>query len=247
MKTGGIASKAMLALFGLASCNFDAAFKRYCENNPRCQADAGPTSDVGPDLGPDLDVGPDAAPDVAPDAVPGSEVNDVDSRPAISPPKTCASPNDCSGSNEVCNPISQVCVKTCNSPTDCPAWLGSCSGASGGPMRGQNVCSCTALSCNSYPGFVCDSDGSCKPICKIDQDCLGFPLPRACDPPTGLCKPIPQACSLSSDCPPMQPRCDPSSLLCAGCISSDDCAGRSDGGSLQCGPAGGCVGPPSGP
>jgi hypothetical protein len=42
MKTGGIPTKTMLALLGVASCNFDAAFKRYCDNNPRCQADAGP-------------------------------------------------------------------------------------------------------------------------------------------------------------------------------------------------------------
>jgi hypothetical protein len=238
MKTGGIASKAMLALFGLASCNFDAAFNRYCDHNPRCQADAGPVSDVGPDMGPD----------VGPDVGPSSEVNDVESWPIIFPPKTCASPNDCSGSNEVCHPLSQVCVKTCNGPTDCPAWLGNCSDTRGGPTRGPKVCSCTALSCSSYAsGFVCDSDGSsCKPACTTDQDCVGFPLPRTCDLPSGLCKVIPPPCSVSADCPPAQPRCDPTSLVCTACLSSSDCTGRTDG-FLQCGPAGSCVGPQSGP
>jgi len=245
MKTGRMATKAMLALLGLASCNFDAAFKRYCDNNPHCQADAGSASDVGPDIGPDagLEVGPDAGPD--------SAVNDAEFWPAIPSPKPCASSSDCSGPDEVCHPFSQVCVRTCNSLADCQPWpwLGSCSDPrGGGPSRGQKICSCTALSCNSYAsGFVCDSDGSCKPICKSDQDCLGFPLPRACDLPTGLCKLIPQPCSVSTDCPPMQPRCDPTSLVCTGCVSSADCAGRPDGVSLQCGPTGGCVGPQSGP
>ena len=236
MKTGRIATRAMLALFGLASCNFDAAFKRYCENNPRCQADAAPTLEVGLDVG--LDVGLEAGQ--------GSEVNDAESRPAIPPPKSCASPNDCSNADEFCHPQSQVCLRTCNGPSDCPTWLGSCLDISGGPTRGKKVCSCTALSCNSYGRFVCDSDGQCKPICSIDQDCSGFLQSRTCDPSTGLCKVIPQTCSVSADCPLMQPRCDATSLVCSGCLSSADCAGRPDS-SLQCGPSGGCVGPQSGP
>jgi hypothetical protein len=244
MKTGGIATKAMFALFGLASCNFDAAFNRYCDNNPRCQSDAGPIADMGPD------VGQDVVPDFVPDVGPGSEVNDAASQPAISPPKTCASLTDCSASDEVCHPISQVCVKTCNGPTDCPAWLGSCSDIRGGPTtRGPKVCSCTFQSCNNYSSnFTCNpSGGLCERACGNDQDCLGALPPRTCDLPTGLCVPIAQTCSVSSDCPPMQPRCDPTSLVCTECVSSTDCAGRSDGGSLQCGPAGGCVGPQSGP
>lgn len=241
MSIRGIAQGSVLVLLGLASCNFDAAFKRYCDNNPRCQADAGFAPEVGLETG--LETGPEAGLEVAR----GSEVNDVEPPWSIPLPKACTVPNDCSGTNEICHPISQVCVKTCNVPTDCPAWLGSCSDSRGGPTRGPKVCSCTAASCNSYKGYVCDSDGSCKPICVSDQDCLGFPLQRTCDGTTGFCKPISQPCSVSADCPLMQPRCDPTSLVCSSCLSSADCAGRSDGGLGQCGSAGGCVGPQSGP
>jgi hypothetical protein len=83
--------------------------------------------------------------------------------------------------------------------------------------------------------FTCNpSGGLCERVCGNDQDCLGYQPPRTCDLPTGLCKPIPQTCSVSTDCPSMQPRCDPTSLVCTGCVSSADCAGRSDG-LLQCG------------
>lgn len=227
MKTSGMATKAMLALLGFASsCNFDSAFKRYCDNNPRCQADAGPTLEVGQ----------------------GSEVKDAELPPSIPSPKNCASPNDCSAPDEFCHPLSQVCMKTCNAPTDCPPWLGGCSDPRGGPLRGQKVCSCTAQSCNNFATlFTCNpSDGLCERICGTDQDCSGFQPARTCDQQRGWCLPIPQTCAGSADClSAAQPRCDFVSLLCAGCASSADCAGRPDGLS-QCTPAGNCVGPQPG-
>ena len=250
MKSSGIAT--MLSLFGLASCNFDAAFNRYCENNPRCQGDAGPKLETAPasDVAPMSDLRP--TPDVAPtlEVGQGSDVNDAESRPPIPQPMTCSPPNRCSSAGEFCHPISQICVKTCNGPADCPPWLVSCSDTLGGPPRGQKFCSCSATSCNSYaPGFVCDStDGLCKPICTTDQDCSGGPVPRACDQMSGVCVPTPQTCSSNIDCTSQAlPHCDPTTLLCTGCVTAADCAGRTDGGASQCGPGGYCVGPMPGP
>jgi len=249
MKSSGIAT--MLSLLGLASCNFDAAFKRYCENNPRCQGDAGPKLEAAPAS----DVAPASDPWPTPDAPPtlevgqGSEVNDADFRPPIPPPKNCSPPNVCSSTGEFCHPLSQICVKTCNFPSDCPRWLDSCSDSRGGPPRGQKFCACSATSCNGYSGFVCDPmDGLCKPICATDQDCSGGQVSRICDVPSGVCQTIPQTCSSNADCTsPAQPHCDPASLLCTRCVTSADCADRSDGGPLQCGPGGSCVGAMSGP
>ena len=252
MKIDGIAARVMLALFGLASCNFDAALKRYCDNNPNCHADAGPTLEVGFELGLEvepevgLEVGPEAGLEVGLEVGQGGEVSDAEFLSPIPPPKNCTSSNDCSSPDEFCSPLGQVCVKTCNGPADCPPWLGSCSDTRGGPTRGPKVCSCTFQSCNNYSNvFTCNpSAGLCERACGNDQDCSGFP-PRICDLPTGLCKAVPQTCSVSSDCPSEQPRCDATSLVCSGCLSSTDCTGRSDGFS-QCSQSGSCVGPPPG-
>jgi hypothetical protein len=248
MKSSKMAT--MLALFGLASCNFDDAFNRYCENNPRCHADAGPTSDAAPasDVAPTSDLR--STPDVAPtlEVGQGSEVNDAESRSTIPPPRNCSPPNGCSSTGEFCHPLSQICVKICNVSSDCPRWLDSCSDTRSGSPRGQKFCSCTATSCNSYIGFVCDStDGLCKPICNTDQDCSGGQVPRTCDQMSGVCVPIPLTCSSNTDCTSQQPHCDPATLLCTRCVSAADCAGRTDGGALQCGSGGTCVGPMPGP
>ena len=167
---------------------------------------------------------------------------------SIPPPKNCASPNDCSFSDEFCHPTNQVCMKTCNGASDCPPWLGNCSDNRGGSRSGPKVCSCTAQRCNDYAtNFTCNPiDGLCERICGSDQDCSGFQPPRFCDQQYGFCVPVPKSCSVSADCPPAQPRCDTVMLLCAGCFSSADCAGRPDGAS-QCSPSGGCIGPQSGP
>jgi hypothetical protein len=252
MKTGGTATKALLTLFGFATaCDFDGAFNRYCENNPHCQADAGPTLEVGAEVGLEVgaEVGLEVGAEVGAEVGQISEVNDAELKPLIPPPKNCTSPNDCSSPDEFCHPINHVCMKTCNSLTDCQPWpwLGSCSDTPGGPTHGPKVCSCTFQSCNNYSNLLtCNpSGGLCERVCGTDQDCSGFQPPRICDLPTGLCQPIPRTCSGNTDCPPAQPRCDPASSLCTRCVSPADCAGRPDG-SSQCSPAGICVGPQPG-
>ena len=222
MKTSATATSAILALFGFAaSCNFDAAFKRYCENNPQCGADAG----------------------IAVEAGKGGETGEV--APPIPPPKSCATNSDCPNPDESCNPYSHLCMKTCATSADCPPWLDTCLPIPS-PAPVQGVCACTAQSCNSYDTtFTCQLwDGLCEPMCTTPQDCSGFQPPRFCDLESGLCLIAPlKACTRNSDCVySVQPRCDPSTFWCTSCVSSSDCAGRPDN-LTQCDSAGTCVSP----
>ena len=246
MTMRGLTTRAFLAWLSVASCNFDAAFNRYCSGNSRCQADAGSAPEAGPETGPEA-ARPEAAPEAGPEAGPetgqGNDVGDADPWRPISFPKNCSASGGCSAPDEICNPREQVCMKTCNSQIDCPPWLDLCIDPRFSSMRGPKVCSCTASSCNKYAsGYTCNPlNGQCERICTTDQDCSSFQPARTCEQVSGLCQPIPQTCSSNSDCHlPDHPRCDPVALVCSGCLSASDCTGRSDGFS-QCSPSGGCV------
>jgi hypothetical protein len=262
-----------LAMLGLGgSCNFDSAFQRYCENNPRCLADAASGPAAGPEVGPEAkpDAEPELGPQVEPDAEaePGPEAEpdagpgpglDVgpsrnpgrdggpDGLMAIRPPRSCSSPTDCNGLNEICHPFGQVCMTTCRTSTDCPPWLDACAEISdpSGARRSPKVCGCTPWSsCDSYvPGFRCNpADNLCEPPCHTTFDCSVFQQPRVCNPDTNFCSPT-QSCLSDADCySAAQPHCDLTLSSCVGCVSAADCSGRVDGLS-ECSPNGSCVRP----
>jgi hypothetical protein len=240
----------LLALLGLAaSCNFDAAFKRYCEKNSQCLADAG----SGPETGSASDAADAVVAVDAVDAVVAVDAVDAENSPRIPPPRTCGPSGECQNPKEVCHPFGQVCMMTCDTSADCPPWLDNCVAirdSSGGP-RTPKVCTCTSAQiCNSYANsyttvFTCNpSDNLCERLCSSAQDyCAMFEPPRVCDQTSGRCQSSTSPCSSNTDCPSAsQPRCDPVNQRCTGCISPADCAGRPDG-FTQCGPTGSCVGP----
>ena len=268
------ASGAMLTLLGFAvSCNFDAAFNRYCENNPQCRADSGTHTDApqSGDGGDAEDAPPQwqadsGTPMDAPQSVDGycennpqcqadsgtvadaaqsGDGSDAEDAPPIPPPQNCSPSNPCADPSEVCHPFGQVCMMTCNTSADCPPWLDTCTeihDPTNGAARTQKVCTCTRPHvCNGYAnGFTCNfSDGLCERLCEGTQDCSGFQPPRVCDH-LG-CQIAAPTCFGNANCPSAdQPRCDPTSLRCIGCISSSDCADRTDG-LTQCNAAGACV------
>ncbi len=238
-------ARPLLALLGLAaSCDFNAAFKRYCEKNPQCLADAG----SGPETGSALDAA-DAV--VAVDAVDAVLAVDAGSSPRIPPPRTCGPSGECQNPKEVCHPFGQVCMMTCDTSADCPPWLDNCVEIRdpGSAVRAPKVCACTSAQiCNSYANssatvFTCNpSDNLCEPLCASAQDCAMFQPPRVCDQASGRCQITSSPCSGNADCPSAaQPRCDPGSQRCTGCVSPGDCASRTDG-FTQCSPTGSCVG-----
>jgi hypothetical protein len=222
------------ALIGLgSSCNFDAAFARYCSNNPYCRGDAASDRVAGP--------GESAVPaDVAGDAY----VAVVDA--GLGWPPSCESSSDCPGPAQIC--IKQMCMTTCSTNGDCPPGNDFCVGSGGPgsepppPTRG-GLCICrSSYSCAAMAnGFLCNpGDGLCEPPCYQPADCATLVPPRACDTDDHLCKPW---CSSNMSCPESyQPHCDATSGLCGGCVSQDDCSGRTDG-LTECSSIGVCASP----
>ncbi|HEY5284829.1 MAG TPA: hypothetical protein VIM14_18700 [Polyangia bacterium] len=221
-----------LALAG-GCFDFDAAHRRYCENNPQCASDAKITADATPDG--------DIAPDAERDAQPNPPVD-------IPPPHNCSLSTPCQGQNEICHPFGYVCLQMCNSAADCPPWLDTCTEIRDphGVVYTPKVCACnTAEICDSHSsGFACNLlDSLCERECAGDGDCSGFQPPRLCDQLIGLCVASIQICYVNSNCPsPTHPRCDPVSGRCVRCSSSDDCTGRIDG-FARCDETGVCVAP----
>ena len=233
MRSGSL----LVALLGIvASCNFDAALKRYCENNPQCVRD----SSVGPELGwgPETSSGPETSPPLdAGDA--------ADSMP-IPPPTICSPSLPCIGPREVCHPLGQVCMTTCTGPADCPPWDTCAELRDRGSGPGTKVCTCTSAQvCHSYANdFTCNpTDNLCERLCASAQDCSTFQPARVCDPFYSVCVSATSSCSVNTDCPSAdQPHCDPNGLRCTGCVGPTDCSSRTDG-LTQCSPSGSCVSP----
>lgn len=227
-----------LALAG-GCFDFDAAHRRYCENNPQCASDAKPATDTTPDA----NIAPNAEHDAQPDSP-----ADIPPPHNIPPPDNCGPSMPCQGQNEICHPFGYVCLQMCNSSADCPPWLDTCTEIRDpyGFVYTPKVCACnTAEICDSYSsGFACNLiDSLCERECADDSDCSVFQPPRLCDQLIGLCVPSIQICYVNSNCPsPTHPRCDPVSGRCVRCGSSDDCAGRGDGLS-RCSDVGACVAP----
>ena len=226
----------------LASCNFDEAIKRYCDNNPQCFADSGAASEVPAQAAEDVLTGQDG--------LIGQDDAETPGSPSIPPPANCGFGNNCSNPNEFCHPVARVCMQICKAPTDCPSYLDQCTDVvdpRSGSVVGPKVCSCSGLqACSSHgAGFVCNPpEMLCERPCATDQDCSGFQQARVCNQQTGWCQGAPPSCSANSDCPSAaQPRCDPMSQRCTGCKLGTDCAGRPDG-FTQCSPTGSCVSPP---
>ena len=260
MRTGRVLLVRLALLGFVVSCNFDAAFKRYCENNPRCLPDSGirPEAGTGPDSGSGLEAGtgpdsesgleagtgPEAG--IGPEAGQSFDVNVVDATQFIPTPKNCGPSTPCVGPREVCHPFGQVCMQTCTSSADCPPWLDTCAEIpdSKGPGHASKVCNCTSGQvCNNYAsGFTCNpSDNLCEPLCASPQDCSGFQPARTCVQKIGVCLSTSPPCFSSAECPSAaQPRCDPVSSRCVGCLMPSDCAGRPDS-LTQCSSDGSCV------
>jgi hypothetical protein len=215
-------SRLAVGLLGLlVACNFDAAFRRYCENNPQCDGGtAGPS-----------------------DGLPGRDAADAGG-PPIPPPRNCGPYNPCPFATEVCHPFGSVCMQTCTTAADCPPWLDTCTEIRDpyGTVYTPKVCTCTlAQACNNYQdGFTCNPlDSLCERFCASTPECYSFQGPRVCDQVSGLCLLSSAICRSNLDCPTaIQPRCDPVILRCAGCVTFYDCAGRT-----VCGPNGACISP----
>lgn len=229
-------SRALLLFSLLAACNFDAAFSRYCQNNPNCKPDSGkdlvssPSPDLRPDLAPDLrpdlapDLSPDLAPDLSPDLMPDTPV--WPGRPdsgGTRAYRNCTSPADCNAPMETCHPTALMCVLTCRSPSDCSLGLDTCEvrGQPGDSSPSARICACSnSLACGQMaPGFRCNkTDRLCQPPCYGAADCTMFSPARVCDP---------------------------FSNTCVECVVSIDCSNRSDG-RTECDSIGRCVRPVSG-
>jgi hypothetical protein len=259
----------LVAALGLGgACNFDSAFERYCSNNPHCAADAATGRETGPEAAPEVapeigvetgpEAGPEAEPDAGPDAALQSPVDfgqgpwsGRDGGQIVRPPRSCQSRNDCFP-NEICHPFGQVCMSVCTTSADCVQLPGLDTCAEirdqGGVAITPKVCTCTASQfCESYGSRCNSTDNLCERPCYTDWDCLMFQPPRACDKMSNVCQGSIQFCLSNADCPSAaQPRCDPVSAWCVGCVDSSDCAGRVDGFS-QCSPVGSCVSPSSSP
>jgi hypothetical protein len=221
MKRGG-----WLLLFVTAACNFDAAFSRYCRDNPNCRQDAAPEDAA-------LATGQDSAPDLS-----------VDSGQAVVATSRWHTCKDGCRDTEACSP-SNVCVPVsdCKEVSDCPAGSGDCARVYPNDSSGPMFCTCTARSCKG--DTRCHYlDRICEPDCGSDSECeaINFDPPRPhCDRTSGLCV----QCLFDADCSsPLLPRCDPYVGVCAACQSSSDCSGRTDG-LTECA-AGVCVLPMSG-
>jgi hypothetical protein len=230
----------LLALLAAAPCcDFDAAFKRYCQDNPLCGRDAA----IGPEAGPE--VGAEAGPESGPEASPERDVGQVDKPPPIPLPQICGRIEECNGANQICHPFAGVCVTTCETSDDCPRWLDTCAEIRepGGPTRSPKICTCSSSQvCANYTSlFVCNpADNLCEPLCAVDQDCGKYQPERVCDQATHLCQ---RLCFGGRDCPSAaQPRCDSTTQLCAGCASNSDCYDRPDG-LTECSSTGACVYP----
>lgn len=215
-------ARAFLLLGLLGACNFDAAFSRYCQNNPNCKPDAGkdlgpnPSPDLGPDLSMDTFVPPDSG---RPDGGGGGR---PDSGGGGLPPffmRSCASPADCNAPMETCHPTTQTCIPTCRSPADCPYWLDACidpRGPFGGPTSMPRICACSnSQVCRQLsPDFSCNAaDNLCTPPCYSNADCPTLRTPR---------------------------KCSPFSNVCVECVETTDCSGRTDG-FTECDSRGLCV------
>jgi hypothetical protein len=214
----------------LAACNFNAAFSRYCQNNPHCVPDAGrgpevrpaPPPDLGPDLGRDvgLDLRPDLGPDLIADAFVGPGRADSG---ATRPPGSCTSPADCNVPMETCHPSILICMPTCRSPADCPSGLDVCieaRGQPGDPNPPAKICACSGSQvCGQLgPNFRCNRlDNLCQSACYSTADCSFLRPSRLCDTFTNAC---------------------------VECVTSDDCLKRSDG-RTECFPPGRCMPPAS--
>jgi hypothetical protein len=233
-----------------ASCNFDEAFRRYCEGNPSCpRADASAGPEAGPEAEPETTPDTAVVPDTSfgpPEVGPGRDAWGDGLLPFPSPPKSCRQSRDCEP-NEVCHPFGGVCMRQCNTIDDCPPYLDTCAeitDRNGVSVGAPKVCQCgSALNCMSYGNFTCHpADNLCERLCEKPQDCQMFEPQRFCDPVIGLCQRTPDTCAGNRDCPPTLPRCDQASHRCTGCIDSSDCANRPDG-LTQCSSSGACVPP----
>ena len=197
------------ALIGLGlSCNFDAAFARYCSNNPYCRGDA--ASDRGQDQ-------------MSPQCQPMSRAMLMWqwSTQASAGRASCESSSDCPGPAQIC--IKQMCMTTCSANGDCPPGNDFCVGSGGpgsepppglsgryGPTRG-GLCICrSSYSCAAMAnGFLCNpGDGLCEPPCYQPADCATFVPPRTCDTDDHLCKPWCRSNMSCSGVLPAALRCD---------------------------------------
>lgn len=187
----------------LAGCNFDEAFKRYCDKNPNCVPDAGvqlPMDTAVVDTAPMDTAIPDTAiPDtMAPDTTvvepvdaaidaprPGLDGGDA-SRPTdggpgpggfLPPPQPCdpnQGPGAC-GPDYLCS-LGGFCLKRCNTSADCrstQSFTPRCITLFA--ASNVNVCACDGASCSSKdPAYTCSYDDFiCMRRCYTDSDCRG--------------------------------------------------------------------------
>ncbi len=199
----------------VAACNFDAAFDRYCKDNPNCRGDASGASLDG-----------------AQDSGSGGGTGAVT-------PASCKSQADC-GPDKGCYMPAGVCVPTSKcqfsgdrSPGGCPP--GSrCALLDPRNRAGDTFCACSPASCGVDRCHVLDL--ICEPRCHRDSECQDFDPPRYCSEQSVSCVPY---CRSDQNCPREEgPFCNPEGK-CVECLSSADCENSSDG-RTECTASGTC-------
>ena len=209
----------MLGLGG--SCNFDSAFQRYCEGNPRCRADAASGPETRPEPGPEA--GPEAVPEAGPEAEPEPDAG-PDAEPEAGPE---AEEEPLPEPGPEAEP---------DASTDLPFDVGSSwpfrDGGADGPwsMRPQ-----VPRPCSSGP-YDCASNEICHPIgqvcmttCQTSSDCPGWldNCSEIVDWAGNVLSPKVCQCTGSFSCDSYAPgfRCNPPDNLCEPpCRNNGDCS-----------------------
>jgi len=227
-----------IVLISLAfmGCNFDNAFKRYCDKNPKCAPDTGVQTPVETGVQPPMDTNAQPPMDTSMSSVdvPKSEQPfDGGDSPRFGdggpgPGGPLPPPKFCDGSPQgpgACDPgytcsMGGFCLKTCATSADCRAaqpYNPQCVPLPFPP--GINVCACEGNSCASKDSaFECSrSDFICLRKCYADSDCQGgpsFAIRRLCNVNTQVC--TINACKVDDDCKSINPalRCDQPSWTC---------------------------------
>jgi hypothetical protein len=209
-------------------CDFDDAFQRYCDKNPKCAPDAGVQPPIDTSVQPPIDTSV-ASPDVpkaGPDGGDVSRFGDGGPGPGGPPPPPIycdvnLGPGSCGADwpGYICS-LGGFCLKTCASSADCRAtqpYNPKC--VPFPPLQGVNVCACAGNSCALKDStLVCsDSDFICMRRCYADSDCRGgpsFAARRICNLTTQVCSI--NWCAVDEDCKNINPalRCDQASMTC---------------------------------
>ena len=215
--------------FFLVGCEFDGAFRRYCDKNPKCDPDAAVQIPVDTGLLPvDAPEPVDALTPVDTFKPPPLDSGDFPRfgdggtilGGGLPPPRPC----DTNGGPGACGPdficsLGGFCLKTCFTSADCQRVQPYNPRCINLPyLPNYKVCACDGNSCASKDSsFTCSFlDFICLRKCYGDVDCRGplFTLPRICSVTSQVC--TVNSCGTDDDCANINPdmHCDRTTYSC---------------------------------